>query len=68
MTKDIVTAERKNGTHAQAMVHRIARNWPLLGTRRGVESEPVKAVCNERMYQTQWKIQVIVRAVEGPSN
>ena len=49
----IVTAEEKNDNNSQAMVHRIAGNWPSLGTRRDVESEPVSAFCNLRIYQTQ---------------
>ena len=31
----------------------LRENCPLLGTRRGVEREPVTAVCNARSYQTQ---------------
>ena len=49
----------KNSTHPQANMHRNARNWPSLGTRKGVESEPVTAVCIVRMYQKQPSIQVI---------
>ena len=49
----IVTAENKSDTHPQAMLHRIAPHWLLLDMRRSVESEPVTAVCNVRMYQTQ---------------
>ena len=44
VAKGIVTAEKNNDTISQVMVYRIARNWPLLGTRRGVESVPVTAV------------------------
>ena len=53
MANGKVTAENKNYTHSQAMMHRIARNEHLLGTRRGVESDPATAVYNVRMYQTQ---------------
>ena len=53
MSIAIVTATKKSDTHPQAMLHRIAPHWLLLDKIRGVESEPVTAVCNERMYQTQ---------------
>ena len=33
------------------MVYRIARNWPLLGTRRGVESVPVTTVLIYALYR-----------------
>ena len=49
------------------MVHRIARNWPLLGTGRGAENEPATAVYNVRMYQRQPWIQVIMKAAERPT-
>ena len=49
------------------MVNRIARNWPLLVTRRGAENEPATAVYNVRMYQRQPWIQVIMQAAERPS-
>ena len=52
MAKGIVAAERKSDIQPQTMVHRIARNWPLLGTRRGVENELVTAVCNVGLNQT----------------
>ena len=49
MAKGTVTAEKENDTHSQAMEHIMARNCPLLVTRRGVESELVTAACNVQM-------------------
>ena len=57
----------KKDTHPQAMVHRIARNWSLVGTRRDDENEPATVVSNVRMHQRQPLIQVIMQAAERPS-
>ena len=68
MAKGSITAERKNRTHPQAMLHRTALNWRFLWHEsRRVEGEPVTAVCNVRIDQRQSYIQVIMRAVERPS-
>ena len=68
MAKGLITAERKNRTHPQAILHRTALNFRFLWHEsRRVEGEPVTAVRNVRIDQTQPYIQVIMRTVERPS-